>query len=592
MKTIKYNIRAFREVNNKDKIRNLYTAFYFISDMIIIVIYNIIMLPFIYYSVEKRLNINRYLAITIPLLVLIIVITIYNAYYLNYILPVSDAKIKYKFNLEIYNKAKNVDLIEYNNTKFYEVFSLLSNIGAEKLVETVNIIWWAISIVLLTLIYCSVIFYIAPIFNVLAVLSAILAYVLNLKISNIEYTYNIENNKIARKSAYYDRLYLLRRYSSDLRTSNLSSLLMNKIRITTDESQSIIKGYGNKLLKLNYLKKLIIFIATTTITTLYLSFQFIVKDKFELTISEIIVAQTVMMQLCNILSDIAVIYPKLKQNGMYLKDYYDFTNYKAKIDVNENGIIAQNKCNGIKIKNLYFQYDDNIPVLKNINMEIKPGEKIAIVGSNGAGKTSLIKLLLRLYLPTKGSIEMDGVPVEKYKLSTYRDRFGIAYQENNIYAVSVSENVLMDKYTPKMRKTVEMALRNSGVNQRISQSQLNIESIMTKEFDNEGIELSGGEAQKIALARVFAKNCGVVILDEPSSALDPISEYEMYRNIMNLSKNKTFIVISHRLSITRDVDRIYLLENGEILESGTHSELLELKGRYADMWKVQSEMYS
>jgi ATP-binding cassette subfamily B protein len=217
-------------------------------------------------------------------------------------------------------------------------------------------------------------------------------------------------------------------------------------------------------------------------------------------------------------------------------------------------------------------------------MRIKAGEKIALVGHNGAGKTTLVKLLLRFYDPDSGELYFNGKNIKDYNLESYRNLFGTVFQDFQIYSFSAMENILMDRSCDEYRKDVKEILELIKVS-------VDPDNALSKEFDKEGIVLSGGQSQKIAIARALIQDSPVLILDEPSSSLDPISEYEMNQYLFELAKDKTVIFISHRLSTTVMADRIYLLENGEIIEVGSHSELLNRNGKYADMFHKQAEKY-
>ena len=287
------------------------------------------------------------------------------------------------------------------------------------------------------------------------------------------------------------------------------------------------------------------------------------------------------------------LYPKIQENCIYVMDYSQYIESEAKIKANEGGAEPQRTANGISLKHVSFSYDGEKEVLKDISINIRGGEKIAIVGKNGVGKSTLVKLLLQLYRPQSGEIEMDGKPAEMYSLKAYRDRFGVAFQNTQLYAVSVAENVLMKPYDEEEteKERIIGALKNGRLYDRVVEEEKGIETVVTKEFDGDGIEFSGGQAQKLALSRVYARDCGVVILDEPSAALDPISEAEMYESIIDLMKEKTVILISHRLSACRKVDRIYVIEDGKIAEQGSHTELLHKDGIYAAMWHLQASGY-
>ena len=211
---------------------------------------------------------------------------------------------------------------------------------------------------------------------------------------------------------------------------------------------------------------------------------------------------------------------------------------------------------------------------------------------NGAGKTTLMKLIMRLYDPHSGQILLNRMDIRDYKVQDYRQAIGTVFQDFKIFAGSVRENVLMDVVSEEVKeKNIWTALEKSGLLELMSALPDGIDTMMTTEFDKKGVNLSGGERQKLAVGRVFYKNANLIILDEPSSALDPIAEYQLNHEMLKMAEHRTVIFISHRLSTTRLADRIILMENGSIKEQGTHEELLSADGIYAHMWKVQAEPY-
>ena len=231
------------------------------------------------------------------------------------------------------------------------------------------------------------------------------------------------------------------------------------------------------------------------------------------------------------------------------------------------------------------------PLFEDCSFVINKKDRIALVGKNGAGKSTLVKLLLRLYIPSEGEIELVEVRPQEYDLEAYRDRFGVAFQDTRLYCATVAENVWMDTCTEGESERVVQALESSGIYSRVAEAARGIETTVTREFDPDGIEFSGGQAQKIALARVFARDSGIVILDEPSAALDPMSEAEMFDNMLRAAEKRTVVMISHRLSACRGADTIYVLSGGRIVERGTHQELTAAGGMYANMWRTQASGY-
>ena len=226
-----------------------------------------------------------------------------------------------------------------------------------------------------------------------------------------------------------------------------------------------------------------------------------------------------------------------------------------------------------------------------MNLTIKKGEKVAIVGYNGAGKTTLTKLLMRLYDPTEGEILYNGRNLKEYDIPSLRSRIGAVFQDYKIFAATIAENVLSDTCTEADREIVTDALTKATFNDKLASLEKGLDTHLTKEFFDEGINLSGGESQKVAIARIFARPYDLIIMDEPSSALDPAAEYELNHTILEYAKDKTVVFISHRLSTTRIADRILMFADGKLIESGSHDELMALNGKNAEMFLLQAEKY-
>ena len=278
--------------------------------------------------------------------------------------------------------------------------------------------------------------------------------------------------------------------------------------------------------------------------------------------------------------------------GQYAERFRRFMDYEINIEGFEGSeSVPEDDCT-LELKNVGFKYKDSEKyVLRNVNLTVRKGEKLALVGENGAGKTTLIKLIMRLYDVTEGSITFGGVDIRKLNTKEYRRRIGAVFQDFQIYGAALSENVKMDFVEETDRDRITAALEKADFGSKLKKLPEGIDTELTKEFSDSGTMLSGGEAQKAAIARIFMRDVPVAILDEPSSALDPIAEYRLNKNMMENAENQAVILISHRLSTTKDADRIILLENGCIAESGTHSELLAKGGTYAKMWNVQAEKY-
>lgn len=246
----------------------------------------------------------------------------------------------------------------------------------------------------------------------------------------------------------------------------------------------------------------------------------------------------------------------------------------------------------IELRNLYYKYPGAEDyTIKGINLHIKKGEKLALVGINGAGKTTLVKLICGLYSPTKGEIYINGNKSSSYNRDEYYTLFSVVFQDTYLLPISIEKNIALKSEEYIDDEKMDRVLNMSGFMDKIGSLPKGKETLLVKSVYDEAIELSGGETQKLMLARALYKDAPIIILDEPTAVLDPIAENEIYEKYNELTKNHTSIFISHRLSSTRFCDRIIFIEDGKIIEEGDHYSLMENKGKYRKMYDVQSYYY-
>jgi ATP-binding cassette, subfamily B, bacterial len=298
-------------------------------------------------------------------------------------------------------------------------------------------------------------------------------------------------------------------------------------------------------------------------------------------------------QLKSLLESILSRFTAVSQGAIYLSDFFEFFDIQPGITVPRQPLIFPDPIRtGFEFQDVGFRYQHSEKwAARHLNFELKAGEKIALVGENGAGKTTLVKLLARLYEPTEGRILLDGKDLRLYDLVSLRQNIGIIFQDYLRYQMRVSDNIAVGNIIQKENTPlIVTAAEQSLASDLVSRLPGGYEQMLGKRFQ-EGIELSGGEWQKVALARAYMRQAQVLILDEPTSALDARAEYEVFQRFAALTKGKTAVLISHRFSTVRMADRILVLKEGELIESGTHAELIDIKGKYAELFALQAKGY-
>ncbi|GIW64814.1 MAG: ABC transporter ATP-binding protein [Patescibacteria group bacterium] len=291
-------------------------------------------------------------------------------------------------------------------------------------------------------------------------------------------------------------------------------------------------------------------------------------------------------QISNILLNIGSIY----ENDLFVDDYFKLIDLNNKINFNSQSISLKKTFLTIEFRNVSFSYPESKKVvLKNINLKINKGENIALVGHNGAGKTTLIKLLLRFYDPTEGEILIDGINLKKINLNDWYQQIGILFQDFAKYYLTLKENVKIGNINKENKDLIIDSLNKSSADDLLKLPK-KLDQVLGRWFE-EGQEISIGQWQKVAIARALYRNSPILILDEPTSNIDPEAEEKIFENLINVYKNKTLIFISHRFSTVRKADKIFVIDNGEIVESGTHNKLLKNNKLYANFFKIQKKGY-
>lgn len=492
---------------------------------------------------------------------------------------------------ELMEKARLMDLKYYDIPEYYDDFVIAAAQSESMVSLAITSVGRITANLLAMLIAGTLIMTMNPIIAIFPVTGFIINIITRFIITRLEYQYSLEKAKIGRKADYSKRVFYQPEYAKEIKLTGIEEALMEQYDEAIREERKMAIKYSLKILP----PTLINWICTFTVCQFFavpVYLAYLAIEKQSIALGDVASLKNASNNIKSRLDDMNYGLVDFQTVGQYAEKFRRFMDNEVNIEGCEGEVpVPENDCT-LELKNVSFKYkySENY-VIRNVNLTVKKGEKLALVGENGAGKSTLIKLIMRLYDVTEGEITFGGVDIRRLNTRDYRRKIGTVFQDFQIYGAALSENVKTDFVTESDRERITAALQKADLGNKLAKLPNGIDTELTKEFSESGTMLSGGEAQKAAIARIFMRDTPIAILDEPSSALDPIAEYRLNRSMMENAENQAVILISHRLSTTKDADRIVLLEHGHIAESGTHSELLENDGRYAEMWRVQAEKY-
>ncbi len=492
---------------------------------------------------------------------------------------------------ELMSKAQMIDLKCYDIPDYYDDFVIAASQSEEMSRKAIMSVASIASNVLAMLIAGTMIFTINPTVAIFPVIGFIINIITRFIITKLEYQYSLEKQRIGRKADYSKRVFYQPEYAKEIKLTGIEEALIEQYDEAIAEERKMALKYSLKILP----PTLINWICTYTVCQFFavpVYLAYLAIEMKTILLGDVASLKNATNNIKSLLDQMNYALVDFQTVGQYAEKFRRFMDYEINIEgCKGSEPVPENDCT-LELKNVSFKYKESEKyVLKNVSMTIRKGEKLALVGENGAGKTTLIKLIMRLYDVTEGEILFGGVDIRKLDTKAYREKIGAIFQDFQIYGATLAENVKTDFVDESDSEKIISALKKADFGGKLKTLENGIDTELTKEFSDNGTMLSGGEAQKAAIARMFVRDIPIAILDEPSSALDPIAEYRLNKSMLENVENQAVILISHRLSTTKDADRIILLENGSIAESGSHTELLANGGTYAKMWNVQAEKY-
>lgn len=498
-----------------------------------------------------------------------------------------EIKCESYINSLIFKKAQEVELGCYENPEFFDKYNkatwVVDQGGFKRIIE--GSAWTLGSVFSLVLL----IFYLISIDPILLLFLICPVLVMGFRVvkNRLELEKEEAMTPYEREKDYVRRTILLKDFAKEIKTTNIFVVLEKRFRSAIDKNIGVIKQYGWKIAVVECISDYFAEIIPVTGGFLYGCYRLIIVG--DIPISEFSVLVSAITTCRNKLNQLAYYFAMQQKHCLWVQNLREFLDYETKI---QSGEIIPDEFRSLEFKNVSFKYtEDTDYILKNISFKLEKGQTIAVVGHNGAGKTTLSKLIMRFYDVTEGEILYNGINIKEYDLLKYRERFASVFQDYRVFAMTVAENVLTEEVTKENKELVVNALKLAGAYDKIGALPNKEDSLLTKEFDQDGVLLSGGETQKVTIARLFARDFDVAVLDEPSSALDPVAESRMYDALLEGTKGKTVIYISHRLSSATRSDNVLVFNKGVLSECGSHEELMKKNGYYCEMFTLQAAGY-
>ncbi len=553
------------------------------------VLRSVVFVQFVFTSIEEEAPFRR-----VALGALILVgFNVLLSFVLNWIgnvpLPRSNHRLHQGMQSELYLRACDLDQSCYDDPEFYNDFIWAIRESDSRAVSLRQDLCSLLTNILTIFGTATALVAIDPFIGLFLFAFIPLGFVLRLLSNRLELAKKEEMNPLNRRMDYIKRVFYLTDHAKELRQGGIAEHLQADYSRHTDKKLAVERRYRGKQLTLALAIEMLAYWLFEMLIVVYLIVRYAAGNGFSL--GSLSAGINAMWNIYAHTNRVMGSFAKFNEHSIYIEKFRRFIGYEPKVISGEAPV---EDFREMRLENVCFSYgegDKQKQVLHSIDLVLRRGEKVAFVGYNGAGKTTLTKLLMRLYDTTEGRVCYNGRDVRDYRLEEYRSHIGAVFQDYRLFAASVAENVVGGAYEEDKEEAVMSALHSASFEDRLAKMDEGIHTPLTREFEERGVELSGGESQKVAIARVFARPYDIIIMDEPSSALDPIAEYELNRSIAEDARDKTVIFISHRLSTTRMADRIYMFENGRIIEEGSHEAMMAKEGKYAEMFRIQAEKY-
>lgn len=578
-KLIKYYIKTLKYVFRLSK-------FYVISNILLVLFksflntFSIMMIKWIFDAITNRMDFKYLILLLVLNFSLNMIYSVTNTILSTRTYPKYQQLLKYNLNKDIYEEVFKKNLNATETSSYYDNFYFALDKGENSIAAVFNLSLNLLGSLTTFIGIISVLVNYSFFIIMLIILNAVITFLINIKVSKTTHDYNYSLVKESRESSYIERLFYLQEYAKEIKLYNMLTLLLSKLGEVNKNIIDKINYYGKKLAYLNISQSFTLSLFDAVIIA-YLGYNIVYGT---IIVSDFMMLYNGAKSLLNQINSLMLYIPSLYENILYTAHFFDFFETK-KIDSSKTDNIAS--LDRITLRNINFRYKETSSFqLQNINIELEKGQKIAIIGNNGSGKSTLLKIICGLYAPDNGDIYINGLNINNIDIQSFWNKTFMLFQDYQLYSFSIYENIMLQKNSQKSSdiKKVKEALKFVDLYDKINGLPKGIDSVLSNEFNDEGINLSGGESQRIAIARAYVRNFDVFIFDEPTSSLDQRSSLEINQLIDKLAENKIMLYTTHKIVNMKRFDKIILMDDGQIINCGTHDELMKSSPIYQKMY--------
>ena len=547
---------------------------------------SILLLGVIVRHIERNEEFSKILLILSVYIAATVIVTCLEIWYKDYFLPCNNLKFNAKVDSIFNKKASRIGAEAYENSRFFDKMNLSVTESVSRIEGILNNAYDLFGKIVSGSAMAVTIAVLDPVCLIFVIITIVVFFTVKNMSNKMRFRLNEANITDLRRKDYAKAAFAERQNSLEIRLTNISNILRKMHSDSVNGIFQNIKKYSGKIAVLRSVQNCSVILFALFCSLFYVTFK---TYHSELSVESFVILVNTNVQTSYKLMETFLNIANFADDALYIEYLREFMEYKTAIDEEGSGKDVEDFKQNLSFENVSYQYPGSSEAaLKNIDFTINKGEKIALVGRNGSGKTTLIHLLLRLYDPTSGSIIMDNVNIKELTVREYRNLFTVIVQDFKTYAFSVKENIIMkDSVSKEEEERVEEVLDFVGLQDKIAQMPQGIDTNLSKEFDEDGVLFSGGELQKLAIARAFYKQGDIMVLDELTASLDPITERNIFQKIFKEYSDKTIVYISHNMATARYADRIVFMEAGGIAAIGTHEELIATCPGYFEMYEKQ-----